>query len=76
MIAYENSYNTDGKLDGASKNYSRKGKLVSEINYKDGKKHGDFKVYGKKGKLEIHYIYKNGVKVKDVIAKKAYKYGK
>lgn len=76
VIAYENNYNSDGKLDGTTSNYSRKGKLVSEINYKDGKKHGDFKVYGKKGKLEVHYIYKNGVKVKDVIAKKSYKYGK
>lgn len=76
VIAYENNYNADGKLDGPSRNYSRKGKLVSEINYKEGKKHGDFMVYGKKGKLEVHYIYKNGVKVKDVIAKKSYKYGK
>ena len=64
----------DGKLDGSSKEFSRRGELKSEINYKSNKKNGNMKVFSNKGKLILHVVYKDGVKVKDVLKKIDYKY--
>jgi antitoxin component YwqK of YwqJK toxin-antitoxin module len=75
MVAYENSYNNKGKLDGVSKTYSRRGKLNGIVNYKNGLKHGDVKTWDSKGKTLIqHLVYKNGVKVKDELNQKTFKY--
>jgi antitoxin component YwqK of YwqJK toxin-antitoxin module len=76
VVTYENSYNNNGQLNGVSKSYSRKGSLISEVNYKDGKKHGDVKTYDRKGNLIQHMVYKNGVKSKDIINRTSYKYKK
>ena len=64
----------EGKLDGSSKEFSRRGELKSEINYKSNKKNGNMKVFSNRGKLILHVVYKNGVKVKDVLKKIDYKY--
>ena len=64
----------DGKLEGSSKEFSRRGEIKSEINYKNNKKNGNMKVYSNRGKLISHVVYKNGVKIKDVLKKIDYKY--
>ena len=64
----------NGLLDGSYKNFSRKGKIISETNYKNNKKDGDVKLYSKRGKLISHLIYKNGLKIKDVLKKISYDY--
>ena len=74
VVAQENSYDTNGKLDGVSKSFSRKENQTNEINYKNGLKHGDFKIWDTKGNLIQHLVYKNGVKVKDEITKTVFKY--
>ena len=67
-VTYKN-----GKLNGISKEFTRRGQLKSEINYKNNKKHGSMKVYSKREKLVLHVIYKDGVKIKDVLKKIDYK---
>ncbi len=73
VVGIEETYK-NGKLNGPSRSYTLRGRLISEINYKDGIKHGDMKVFNKKGKLAGHKIYKNGALHKDVLEGKKYKY--
>ena len=65
----------NGKLNGISKEFTRRGQLKSEINYKNNKKHGSMKVYSKREKLVLHVIYKDGGKSK-MLKKIDYKYSK
>ena len=74
VISHRELNYKEGKLDGSSKEFSRKGELKSEINYKGNKKNGDMKVFSNRGKLILHVVYKKGVKVKDVLKKLDYKY--
>lgn len=57
-------YNYDsGILDGLSKEYNDRGKLVKETNYKQGQLHGTIKQYDEGGALILEYEYKNGEKI-------------
>ncbi|MBL4862400.1 MAG: hypothetical protein JKY09_05215 [Crocinitomicaceae bacterium] len=52
-----------GKLHGKMKQYSRRGKLLSEIDYKEGLKHGSFIMYDKKGKVIKELKYERGMQI-------------
>lgn len=52
-----------GELNGRMKMYSRRGKLLQEIDYKDGVKHGKFILYDKRGKVLKEFQYSQGMKV-------------
>ena len=60
IVSVENSFK-NGKLDGTSKTFTRRGLPQTVINYKNGKKHGEMKIYDRKGKKVIsNKLYKNG----------------
>jgi len=52
-----------GKLHGTMKQYSRRGKLLSEISYKNGLKHGSFKIYDKRGKVVSEKKFEHGMQI-------------
>ena len=52
-----------GQLHGPMKQYSRRGKLLQEMDYKDGLKHGKFVIYDKRGKVLETRDYAYGQRV-------------
>ena len=52
-----------GKLDGTMKQYSRRGKLLQEIDYNDGLKHGRFIIYDERGKIINERKFEHGMQV-------------
>ena len=62
MAAVASSYK-EGKLHGTMKQYSRRGKLLSEIGYKDGLKHGRFIMYDKRGGVLNERRYEHGMQI-------------
>lgn len=62
-VPINTQYFKNGKLDGKSKEFDRKGVIVSEIDYKDGLKHGKFKIYDKKGKLKVEKKFEYGIQI-------------
>ena len=62
MAAVVSSYK-EGELDGKMKIYSRRGKLLQEIDFKDGLKHGKFVVYDKRGKVLRELKYSEGMQI-------------
>jgi len=57
------SHYKNGKLHGSMKQYSRRGKLLSEIDYKNGLKHGSFKIYDKRGKVLSEKKFEHGMQI-------------
>ena len=53
----------EGKLHGTMKQYSRRGKLLQEMDYKDGLKHGRFIVYDKRGNILEKREYSEGMRI-------------
>lgn len=53
----------DGVLHGVQKQNTRRGDLVSELDYKNGLRDGYFRAYNKKGKVVIERRYKNGLQI-------------
>ncbi len=60
-IAASAIYKLD-KLDGKSKWYSEKGKLIRFFSYKDGILHGEAKAYDPNGDLNMEGVYRNDKK--------------
>ena len=58
-IHRETNFNDQGKLDGMSRIWNRKGVLISEIDHKNGKLEGQYKRWDKYGNLIIHEVYIN-----------------
>ena len=52
-----------GELHGTLSQYSRRGKVLSEIQYKDGLKHGSFKIYDKRGRVLSEKKFEHGMQV-------------
>ena len=52
-----------GQLDGKSKEFDRKGVIISEVDYKEGLKHGKMKIYDKKGKVVVEKKFEYGLQV-------------
>jgi antitoxin component YwqK of YwqJK toxin-antitoxin module len=52
-----------GKLNGAMRQYDRRGIIMSEIEYKDGLKHGKFRTFDKKGNVLAEKEFENGMQV-------------
>ena len=53
----------NGILDGVSKDYNDRGKLIKETSYKKGQLDGDIISYDEEGTEILRYKYKNGEKV-------------
>ena len=53
----------NGALNGAMKQFDRRGKLLQEITYKEGLKHGKFVVYSKRGSVLVEKTFENGMEV-------------
>ena len=53
----------NGQLNGKMKQYSRRGKLLQEIDYKDGVKHGRFIMYDRRGKIIKEMEFEFGMQV-------------
>jgi len=53
----------DGELDGWMRQYSRRGKLLQEMEYKEGLKHGVFRIYDKKGKVVVEKKFEYGMQI-------------
>jgi antitoxin component YwqK of YwqJK toxin-antitoxin module len=51
----------NGELNGPMRQYSRMGKINSEINYSNGVKHGKFIIYGENGKIINQKNFVNGI---------------
>ncbi|MGV3631970.1 MAG: toxin-antitoxin system YwqK family antitoxin [Bacteroidota bacterium] len=62
MAANTQSYK-NGQLDGKSKEFDRKGIIISEVDYKEGLKHGKMKIYDKRGKLVLEKKFEYGLEV-------------
>ena len=52
-----------GELDGRMKQFSRRGKIITEIDYKNGVKHGKFIVYDDRGRVVKELNYEFGFQV-------------
>jgi antitoxin component YwqK of YwqJK toxin-antitoxin module len=57
------SHYKNGELHGTMQQFSRRGKLLQEMDYKDGLKHGKFIMYDKKGKAIVEREYAYGMQV-------------
>ena len=53
----------NGELHGSMKQFSRRGRILSEVQYKDGLKHGKFIVYDKRGKVINERKFEHGMQV-------------
>ena len=62
MAAVVSNYK-DGELSGWMRTYSRRGKLLQEMEYLEGLKHGKFLVYDKKGAVIVEKNFKYGMEV-------------
>lgn len=49
-----------GKLDGPTREFTPRGDIILEVNYKDGLKHGTLKIFDKKGKVVTEREYEYG----------------
>lgn len=61
----------NGVLNGVSKEYSDRGKLVKETSYKNGELHGTTSQYDEEGNVVLQYEYKNGNKISGGIVPKS-----
>lgn len=52
-----------GELHGKMQQFTRRGKIMSEIDYKDGLKHGKFKIYDKKGDVISERTFEHGMQI-------------
>ena len=57
------SHYKKGALHGVMQQFTRRGKIISEVGYKDGLKHGKFKVYGEKGNVINERNFEHGMQV-------------
>ncbi|MDG1147195.1 MAG: hypothetical protein P8N52_02700 [Crocinitomicaceae bacterium] len=53
----------DGALHGVMQQFTRRGKITSEIEYKKGLKHGKFNVFDKRGKVINSRRFEHGMQV-------------
>lgn len=52
-----------GKLHGTVKTYSRRGKILQEVEYRDGLKHGSYLIYDKKGAVIKEMKFSEGMQI-------------
>jgi antitoxin component YwqK of YwqJK toxin-antitoxin module len=58
----QNEYK-NGKLNGLSQQFDRRGKRIQSSVYKNGRLDGPMRLYNEKGKLTKEVMFKNGQRV-------------
>ena len=61
---------TQGKLNGAYKEFYNAGKLQKEVTYKNGVQDGLMRYYSEEGEVTVEYMYKDGEKLSGGMIKK------
>jgi antitoxin component YwqK of YwqJK toxin-antitoxin module len=62
LIAVQNEYK-NGKLNGLTQQFDRRGKRIQSSVYKNGRLDGPMRLYNEKGKLTKEILFKNGKRV-------------